>query len=294
MDSLLLQSSKGAITPPFRQKISHGLIDATASIIESIWPSHSFSKSITLTPLKPFLVQTLRESKVSIITLQIALLYLLRVKIAGKYEGGCKGGPPNFAKCGRRMFIAALIVSGKFLNDKYLKNCTWAQLTKTPVAEINMVELSFLRLIDYNLFVPVSAFVRWSTLLSNYICTKESCPPLTSSCVELFGHLSKPNRKQARYAPYAAHRRSTHSKATSASNSSNTNEHLRLDGVPLMSIAKPLDDTLPWSRTEILNLEPPNKPPSDLFHSLPISPLSSSGTLEPSILALSPLQQRDA
>ncbi|KAK9766369.1 PHO85 cyclin-5 [Basidiobolus ranarum] len=288
MDVHSLQQSNATITPPFRRKISHGLIDAAASIIESIWPSHSICKTIILTPLKPFLVQTLRESKVSIVTLQIALLYLLRIKIAGNYES--KGGSFNFAKCGRRMFIAALMVAGKFLLDKYPKNCIWARLTKTPLAEMNSVELAFLRLIDYNLFVPVAAFFRWSTLLSNYICTTESRPPLIASCGELFSHLSKSVRKVNRYSPYtgtSSHsRRSTHSKPVSVDSHSTPDKYSlhTVTTTPVTDVPS-MDSRSFWNSIQIKNTEAPNKQPSDLFQSSPqglqpMSPVSNTNSPE--------------
>ncbi|KAK9766620.1 PHO85 cyclin-5 [Basidiobolus ranarum] len=290
MDPLLLQQSKGTVTPPVRQKISHGLIDAAYSIIESIWPSHSICKTIALTPLKPFLVQTLRESKVSIITLQIALMYLLRIKIAGNYANSCPGGPPNFAKCGRRMFIAALIVAGKFIQDKHVKNCVWAKFTRTPLLEINMVELAFLRLIDYNLFVPAAAFVRWSTLLSNYICTKESCPPLTASCEELFGHLSKPNRKYNRFSPYVSHRRKgIHPKSISVDSDSMPVESVRFDYVPQLPLAQPLGEAFRWNSIPIKTVETLHKRSSSQFQSSPPglqprSPISNTSSPEESMV----------
>ncbi|ORX96418.1 hypothetical protein K493DRAFT_314531 [Basidiobolus meristosporus CBS 931.73] len=285
MDAASLQNSRGPIAPPFRKKISNGLIDAAASVIESIWPSHSICQSIILTPLKPFLVQTLRESRVSIVTLQIALMYLLRIKIAGKYEGG--GGSPNFAKCGRRMFIAALMVAGKFLFDKYPKNCIWAKLTKTPLVEMNLIELAFLKLIDYNLFVPMAAFTRWTTLLSCYICNTESRPSLVASCQEVFCHLSQSMRRSNRYSPYssASHpRRPNHSKKVHV-NSHCTPDKSSIYNTPLrMPTPLLIQDTIPWSSIQVKSTDSAMRT-LDSFQSFsqdiqPMSPVSNTSSPE--------------
>ena len=71
--------------------------------------------------------------------------------------------------CGRRMFLASLMVSSKYLHDKNYRNRAWAKISGLDINEINAAELAFLRLIDYNLYVSKPTFDKWYTLLHGYV-----------------------------------------------------------------------------------------------------------------------------
>ncbi|KAG0213514.1 hypothetical protein BGX28_004150 [Mortierella sp. GBA30] len=67
--------------------------------------------------------------------------------------------------CGRRTFLAALMVASKYLQDRNYSNKAWAKISGLSIKEINANELIFLKLIDYSLFVSHDTFVRWTALL---------------------------------------------------------------------------------------------------------------------------------
>ncbi|KAK3840769.1 MAG: hypothetical protein J3R72DRAFT_348911, partial [Linnemannia gamsii] len=67
--------------------------------------------------------------------------------------------------CGRRMFLAALILASKFQQDRTYSNKAWSKISGLPVAEINLNEITFLTLIDYRLFVSQAVFQKWVTIL---------------------------------------------------------------------------------------------------------------------------------
>ncbi|KAF9422159.1 hypothetical protein BGZ94_008652 [Podila epigama] len=67
--------------------------------------------------------------------------------------------------CGRRTFLAALMVASKYLQDRNYSNKAWAKISGLSIKEINANELIFLKLIDYNLFVSHETFMRWTGLL---------------------------------------------------------------------------------------------------------------------------------
>ncbi|KAI7856765.1 hypothetical protein BDC45DRAFT_502253 [Circinella umbellata] len=71
--------------------------------------------------------------------------------------------------CGRRMFLASLMVSSKYLHDKNYRNRAWAKISGLDIKEINAAELAFLRLIDYKLYVSKPTFDKWYTLLHGYV-----------------------------------------------------------------------------------------------------------------------------
>ncbi|KAI8095237.1 hypothetical protein BDF21DRAFT_405463 [Thamnidium elegans] len=71
--------------------------------------------------------------------------------------------------CGRRMFLASLMVASKYLHDKNYHNKAWAKITGLDIKEINAAEMAFLTLIDYQLYVSKPTFDRWYTQIHGYI-----------------------------------------------------------------------------------------------------------------------------
>ncbi|CAG8466462.1 10275_t:CDS:2 [Dentiscutata heterogama] len=159
------------------------LVDTACLIVEVIWANFSVSPSAKIITLRVFIQETLRRSRTSYSTLQTALFYLIRIKseIAKLYRcteylpTPTSEYPPNVipnsnqnndpATCGRRMFLAALIVASKYLQDRNFSNRAWSKMSGLSVKEINTNEICFLKLIDYNLFIAENNFKRWSSLL---------------------------------------------------------------------------------------------------------------------------------
>jgi hypothetical protein len=221
--------------------------DTAALIIESIWPSPSLSAQFSLkTPVIPlhiFVKETLRRSRTTLSTLQLALYYIYRVRsqvlaaqerirldqiqhfqqhMTALQNGlppspcisldslsesdvrqsdyfnatnkptlpltppGSNNTPPSLSPlsqtstasaspvlaksepvgCGRRMFLAALILASKFQQDRTYSNKAWSKISGLPVSEINLNEIAFLALIDYRLFVSQSVFQKWVVVLT--------------------------------------------------------------------------------------------------------------------------------
>ncbi|KAG9286063.1 hypothetical protein G9A89_022740 [Geosiphon pyriformis] len=167
------------------------LVDTGALIIEVIWCHFHINPAAKIIPLRIFLQETLRRSRTSYSTLQTALFYLFRIKSqitsraflhpAAIATGNNAEIPPtptgvsqrrennDPATCGRRMFLAALIVASKYLQDRNYSNKAWSKISGLPVNEINQNEIIFLKLIDYNLFIGEDIFKRWSSLLLTHI-----------------------------------------------------------------------------------------------------------------------------
>ncbi|KAK3811794.1 MAG: hypothetical protein J3Q66DRAFT_348476 [Benniella sp.] len=242
--------------------MAENLVDTTALIIESIWPSPSgaqYSNKAPVIPLHIFVKETLRRSRTTLATLQLALYYIYKVRnqvLAAQEKirldqihhqqqralqmqlplspNGSIEAPseeefnkprdyfhtsasassallllhhhqpisppgtnntntntnntpasslsplslsnsspssPILAKsepvgCGRRMFLAALILASKFQQDRTYSNKAWSKISGLPVSEINLNEITFLKLIDYRLFVSQAVFQKWITILA--------------------------------------------------------------------------------------------------------------------------------
>ncbi|CAG8670270.1 23844_t:CDS:2 [Cetraspora pellucida] len=163
------------------------LVDTAGLIMEVIWANFAISPNAKIITLRVFLQETLRRSRTSYSTLQTALFYLFRIKhkIASLsqrselpptptsehppdvIQNSCQNNDP--ATCGRRMFLAALIVASKYLQDRNYSNRAWSKISGLSIEEINANEVCFLKLIDYNLFIAEDIFKRWSTLLLTHI-----------------------------------------------------------------------------------------------------------------------------
>ncbi|KAF8935587.1 hypothetical protein BGZ47_009880 [Haplosporangium gracile] len=245
--------------------IVENLVDTAALIIESIWPSPVGVTCAAKTPVIPlhiFVKETLRRSRTTLSTLQLALYYIYKIRNQvlaaqekirqdllqqqhrqrqqnqnqnqhqplspnGSFDNYSSDDetrqqrdyfhsisaahakaqiqknslpltPPGalsplslstststspiLAKsepvgCGRRMFLAALILASKFQQDRTYSNKAWSKISGLPVAEINLNEITFLTLIDYRLFVSQAVFQKWVTILTE----KGKCRDRTAS-----------------------------------------------------------------------------------------------------------------
>ncbi|KAI9255139.1 cyclin PHO80-like protein, partial [Phascolomyces articulosus] len=116
-------------------------------------------------PLRTFIQEVLKRSRTTYSTLQTALFYLFRARpaiLTQLYEHA-------YISCGRRMFLASLVIASKFVQDKTYRNSAWAKIAGLPVSEINAAERIFLELIDYRLYIAQPTFEQWHHLLHLHV-----------------------------------------------------------------------------------------------------------------------------
>lgn len=164
------------------------LIETSTEIIDSIWtnatepPSSPYQQSkIKVVSTRDFIREILRRSKTTYSNLQVCLFYLFRVKKAVlihlekmELQHETKSMEDNMISCGRRMFLASLMVAAKFLQDKNYRNRAWSRLSGLALSEINAAEITFLKLINYNLYISKPSFDRWFSLLHSYLYRQPS------------------------------------------------------------------------------------------------------------------------
>jgi hypothetical protein len=93
-------------------------------------------------------------------------LFRARPKIIEHLQQQQKSWKHNaYISCGRRMFLASLVVASKFVQDKTYRNSAWAKIAGLPVTEINTAERYFLNIMDYRLYIDQPTFDRWHRLL---------------------------------------------------------------------------------------------------------------------------------
>ncbi|CAO3678171.1 unnamed protein product [Rhizopus stolonifer] len=64
-----------------------------------------------------------------------------------------------------RLFIVALMLGNKFLDDNTFTNKTWSKVTGMKVKDLNMMELEFLDVLGFQLFVQKEEFERYKRAL---------------------------------------------------------------------------------------------------------------------------------
>ncbi|KAL4786016.1 hypothetical protein BJX76DRAFT_346607 [Aspergillus varians] len=156
------------------------LVDTASLIVETIWPlsavslrSDSSTGCKGVLPLRTFIQETLRRSRTSYSTLQVALYYLIKIKShvpsSEQAQDQTRAKPVCRAmQCGRRMFLAALILASKYLQDRNYSARAWSKISGLNTIEINQNELMFLEAVDWKLHICEATFQRWTDIVLKY------------------------------------------------------------------------------------------------------------------------------
>lgn len=147
------------------------------------------SSGRSVLPLRTYIEETLRRSRTSYSTLQVALYYLILIKpfvpkrdFTMVQSSDC---PANRAlMCGRRMFLAALILASKYLQDRNYSAKAWSKMSGLRVPEINANERTFLAKINWKLHVAKPVFDRWTDIVLKYQTMPPSASPGQSMAIE--------------------------------------------------------------------------------------------------------------
>ncbi|KAG8415483.1 PHO85 cyclin-5 [Metarhizium acridum] len=161
------------------------LVDSSTQIVEAIWPLSSVvcrselgSKAVL--PLRTFIQETLRRSRTSYSTLQVALYYLILIKPHVPKHNFTTEQPDDrhvdrALQCGRRMFLAALILASKYLQDRNYSARAWSKISGLNTQEINQNEIAFLLAVNWQLHITDEIFQRWTEIVLKY--TPPPSPP---------------------------------------------------------------------------------------------------------------------
>lgn len=127
--------------------------DMTSQIVENIWPlsaaaSHidAVSSPIGVLPLRTFIQEILRRGRTSYSTLHVTLYYMIRFHVLSHKLTKEQSRSPSRMRamhCGRRMFLTALILASKYLQNDSYSACAWSKISGFNTSEINHNELMF-------------------------------------------------------------------------------------------------------------------------------------------------------
>ncbi|KAK5663200.1 hypothetical protein OQA88_6618 [Cercophora sp. LCS_1] len=154
------------------------LVDSSTHIVEAIWPTSSVvtrdeKGANTVLPLRAFIQETLRRSRTSYSTLQVALYYLILIKphvpdrdFTMEQPNDCHAS--QALQCGRRMFLAALILASKYLQDRNYSARAWSKISGLQTHEINQFEMAFLLAVNWKLHITEEVYSRWTDCVNKF------------------------------------------------------------------------------------------------------------------------------
>ena len=149
-------------------------------MVETIWPLSILACSRdsviggkNVISLRTFVQEVLRRSRTSYSTLQVALYYLILIKpCVPKHDFTMEQSEDTQSsramQCGRRMFLAALILASKYLQDRNFSARAWSKISGLNTHEINTNEMAFLEAVNWKLHISESVFQRWSDVVLKY------------------------------------------------------------------------------------------------------------------------------
>lgn len=160
--------------------------DTSTHIVEAIWPTSSVPPrndggSSTVLPLRTFIQETLRRSRTSYSTLQVALYYLILIKPHVPAHDFTTEQPDDShsnqaIQCGRRMFLAALILASKYLQDRNYSARAWSKISGLNTLEINQNEMTFLLAVNWKLHVTEEVYKRWAECVAKLTPSQPPSP----------------------------------------------------------------------------------------------------------------------
>jgi hypothetical protein len=128
-----------------------------------------------------FIQETLRRSRTSYSTLQVALYYLILIKPHLPKHDFTMSQPEDASlralQCGRRMFLAALILASKYLQDRNYSARAWSKISGLKVCEINTNEMAFLEAVNWKLHIVDSIWEKWQEVVLRHTPTNPPSSP---------------------------------------------------------------------------------------------------------------------
>lgn len=163
------------------------LVDSATQMVEVIWQlSEPKSRCETpsgprVLPLRTFIQETLKRSRTSYSTLQVALYYLILIKAHLPKHDFTMAQPEDASlralQCGRRMFLAALILASKYLQDRNYSARAWSKISGLKVCEINTNEMAFLEAVNWKLHITDPIWEKWQEVVLRHTPTNPPSSP---------------------------------------------------------------------------------------------------------------------
>ncbi|KAJ2451491.1 hypothetical protein EV183_003569 [Coemansia sp. RSA 2336] len=132
-----------------------------------------------LQPFHSFCYELLRSTQIAMPIVVLALLYVHKFK--QRYPGLHGGNGSEY-----RMFVVALMLASKYLEDNTFTTQTWSEVSHLPARELAIMQREFLLALDHRLHVPDSEYNAWITRLQKIVSSKDPSAKLNASPMSAF------------------------------------------------------------------------------------------------------------
>ncbi|KAJ2850370.1 hypothetical protein IWW36_001922 [Coemansia brasiliensis] len=132
-----------------------------------------------LQPFHSFCYELLRSTQIAMPIVVLALLYVHKFK--QRYPGLRGGNGSEY-----RMFVVALMLASKYLEDNTFTTQTWSEVSHLPARELAIMQREFLLALDHRLHVADSEYNAWITRLQKIVSSKDPSSKLNASPMSAF------------------------------------------------------------------------------------------------------------
>ncbi len=161
--------------------------------------------SHSVLPLRTFIQNTLHRSRTSSSTLQVALYHCHLIKshvptydFNSEQPDHCRSG--QAIQCGRCMFLAALVLASKYLQDRNYPARVWSEISGFNMLNINQNEVTFPLAVNWKLHVTEKAYRSWVDFVSKFTPTQ----PHQGASVSMMPRIIAPDSHSRPIAPASA------------------------------------------------------------------------------------------
>ncbi|CAO3636387.1 unnamed protein product [Cunninghamella blakesleeana] len=140
------------------------LADFSATIVYLMWHSRKSCTSGNRVngnaspAFKRFCLQVLSSTQLTESAVYLGLKYICHLLESNPSIEGAEGSE-------YRLFIVALMLANKFLDDNTFTNKTWSEVSGMKVQDLNIMESEFLEALEYTLFVRDEDYKKWKSIL---------------------------------------------------------------------------------------------------------------------------------
>ncbi|CAO3591402.1 unnamed protein product [Absidia cylindrospora] len=114
------------------------------------------------TAFQNFCQQILTATQLSEAVVMLSLKYIAKLLQTSPNVQGAQGSE-------YRLFVVALLLANKFHDDNTFTNKTWADVSGMKLHELDIMELEFLSVLDFKLFIRKEEFDNWKTGLLTFM-----------------------------------------------------------------------------------------------------------------------------
>ncbi|KAJ2387555.1 hypothetical protein GGI23_006249 [Coemansia sp. RSA 2559] len=130
-----------------------------------LWMPRSTRES--LQPFQTFCYELLRSTQIAMPIVMLTLLYVHKFK--QRFPGLHGGSGSEY-----RVFVVALMLASKYLEDNTFTTQTWSDVSHLPARELAIMQREFLVALDHRLHVPEAEFNAWINRLQTIVVGEPS------------------------------------------------------------------------------------------------------------------------